>query len=139
MFELSAYVSCTCVDGWPILAYAHYAQNADARDLVTGSEEDTGWGVGFEVGDKTNVAKLGFGYYRLEADYFPSQFIDSDLTDGRTNRKGWTVYGSKSLWSNTDLNVTLFVSEELEDGPAFSGSVADADRMRLQTDLVVKF
>ncbi len=139
VIELAGYVSCDCIEDWPALFYFHWAKNSGAEDFVQDSDQDTGWGVGFEIGDKKKLAKIGLGYYRLEADYFPSQFIDSDLTDGRTNRKGWTVYGSKSIWKNTDLNLTLFVSDDIESNSLFSGSTSNADRVRLQTDIVVKF
>ncbi len=139
VFELAGYVACGCSETWPVLAYFHYAQNTDADDATTGDEEDTGWGVGIEVGDKKKIAKLGFGYYELEANFFPAQFTDSDLFDGFTNREGFTVYGSKQIWKNTDLNVTFFMGDEIEDGIGFVNSTVEADRMRLQTDIVVKF
>lgn len=139
VLELAGYVSCACSESWPALLYFHYARNTSADDALTGDEQDTGWGIGLEVGDKKKIAKLGFGYYALEADFFPSQFIDSDLFDGFTNRKGFTVYGSKQIWANTDLSVTFFMGDEIEDSALFSNSTVQADRMRLQTDLVVRF
>ena len=139
VFEVAGYVACNASEEWPVLAYFHYAQNADADDAITGDEEDMGWGIGLEIGDKKKVAKFGVGYYELEANFFPSQFIDSDLFDGFTNREGYTVYASKQIWKNTDLNLTFFMGEEIEDDIVFSNSTVEADRMRLQTDIVVKF
>ena len=137
--ELAGYLRWEGVEDWPMLFYAHWAQNLDASDLVTGSEDDTGWGVGFEIGDKKAFARFGVGYYELEADFFPAQFIDSDLTDGKTNREGWTLYGSREIYRNTELGITLFMSEEIEASPLYSNSIGGSDRVRIQTDLKVKF
>ncbi|MCP3985089.1 MAG: hypothetical protein GY723_11920 [bacterium] len=142
VFELAGYLRYRGIEDWPVLIFGHYARNLDAGKVssFTGSDEDTGWGVGLEVGDKKKYLKLGFGYYAVEANFFPAQFTDSDLFDGRTNRKGFTLYGSKQILSGTDLNITLFQSNELRSGlPVFASSVRNADRLRLQTDLVVKF
>lgn len=139
-FEIAGYARYKGIEDWPILLYGHYARNLDAGTAAMSSDEDTGFGVGLEVGDKKKNVKLGFGYYLSEANYFPAQFTDSDLFDGRTNRKGFTVYGSRQVLPNTDLNVTLFKSDELRSGlPTFETSVRNADRIRLQTDIVVKF
>lgn len=142
VLELAGYLKVESVPDWPVLLYGHYARNVDAGRVSTstGSDEDTGWGVGVELGDKKKFAKLGFGYYRLEANFFPAQFIDSDLFDGKTNRKGFTFYGSRQILPGTDLNITLFKGEELHGAlPVYASSVKDADRIRLQTDIVVKF
>jgi hypothetical protein len=138
--ELGAYFRYKGIEDWPMLLYGHYAQNFDAESTTFASDQDTGWGFGLEVGDKKKYAKLGTGYYELEANFWPAQFVDSNLFDGRTNGKGWTFYGSREILPHTDLNVTLFYSDELEDEiPPFGQSVANAKRYRLQTDLVVKF
>lgn len=141
--ELAAYVRFSGIPNWPILVYAHYAMNFDASssDLFPqAGEEDTGWGVGVEIGDKKKYVMIGAGYYQLEANFWPAQFTDSDLFDGFTNRKGWTVYGARQILPNTELNITLFLGDVLDsDRPAFASSVGGAERIRLQTDLVVKF
>ena len=49
--------------------------------------------VGVELGDKKKYAQVGAGYAHLEANAFPSMFVESDLYDGQTNREGWLVYG----------------------------------------------
>jgi hypothetical protein len=89
---------------------------------------------------------LGAGYYHLEANFSPGQFTDSDLFDGFTNREGFLVYASRELFKNTELNVTLFSGEEIEDDAEFDlnalfpdEGVTSAERYRLQTDLVIKF
>lgn len=139
--ELAAYVRFSGIENWPVLLYGHFAHNFAGTEVVPGSAgEDDGWGVGVEVGDKKKLVMLGVGYYQLEANFWPAQFTDSDLFDGLTNRKGWTVYGGRQILPNTDLNVTLFVSDELESRiPVYATSLRNADRVRLQTDLVVKF
>jgi hypothetical protein len=83
---------------------------------------------------------LGAGYYELEADFWPSQFTESDLVDGFTNRKGWAFYVVRQLFTNTDLSLTLLRSFEIEDDqPTFDDSLVNAERFRLQTDVLVRF
>ncbi|MEN8181869.1 MAG: putative porin [Myxococcota bacterium] len=150
--ELAAYVRWNGLEDWPLLVYGHYAKNFEAESLfvpvthpdptIAGSsagEEDAGWGIGAEIGDKKKYVKVGLGYYQLEANFTPAMFIDSDLTDGKTNRKAWTLYFSRQILRNTDVNVTLFKSDRLESGPLFAESVGGSDRYRLQTDINVKF
>jgi hypothetical protein len=142
VIEGSLYLGLLEDTDWPVLFYASYANNLTAEDSVptTAHQEDTAWGAGVEVGDKGKFVKLGVGYWHIEANAFPSQFIDSDLFDGRTNREGWAAYLSRSVWKNTDLNLTAFWSDEIEnDLPAFADSVPNAERVRLQADLVFKF
>lgn len=125
---------------WPFLFYLHYASNGDAGKPTDadGAEHealDTGYGFGAEFGSKKHFAKLGFGYYSLEADFWPAQFTDSDLSDGKTNREGFTVYISRQIWKNTDFNLTWFSSDVAE--KAFPDN--RAERTRLQADLVIEF
>lgn len=137
--ELAAYLRWDGIVDWPVLVYGHYAHNFSAEDALA-SGEDAGWGVGVEVGDKRRWLKLGAGYYQIEADFWPGQYVDSDIFDGFTNRKAWTFYGSREILPRTDLNVTLFLSEDLETRlPGFAVSTRNAERVRLQTDIVVKF
>ncbi len=142
VLEIAGYLRYRGIESWPLLLFGHYARNLDAGRVssFTGSDEDTGWGVGLEVGDKKKFLKLGFGYYALEANFFPAAFTDSDLFDGFTNREGFTVYGLRELMPGMDLNVTLFKSDELRGAlPIFARSAGNADRIRLQTDIVVAF
>ena len=83
--------------------------------------------------------QLGVGYWHIEANAFPSMFIDSDLFDGFTNREGFAFYGAREVAKNTELNLTLFWSEEIEDDPAFAVSTMEGERLRLQADLIFKF
>ena len=137
--EVAGWLRCACSEDWPLLVYGHAVRNLTASSRVTGKEEDTGWGIAFEIGDKRRHGKLGLGYYRLESDYFPGLTIDSDLTDFRTNRKGFTAYGSREILTNTDLRFSFFVGDEIEADAIHAASVSGADRMRLRTDIVVSF
>ena len=146
VIELAAYSRFTHHENWPVLLYGHFAQNLEADSPGGTSDEDIGWGVGVEIGDKKKYVMVGGGYYYFEANFSPSQFTDSDLFDGFTNREGFLVYASRQLFSNTDLNLTLFSGDAIEDGPAFDlnaifpdDSFPSAERYRLMTDLVVKF
>ncbi|HEU4427545.1 MAG TPA: hypothetical protein VFT98_02230, partial [Myxococcota bacterium] len=91
------------------------------------------------VGDPKQFVMLGVGYYALEADFAPAFYIDSDLTDGFTNREGWAFYGTRQVFSNTELTLELFLSDALESSPLFATSIAGSERFRLRTDVVVKF
>ena len=129
-------------ENWPIMAFAEWSKNLEATSssLFNAGSEDTAWGVGFEVGDKKKWVKLGFGYYHIEANAFPAQFIDSDMFDGRTNQEGPVVYASRRILKNTDLNLTLFSSDVI-DGSILpvSEQAQDSNRVRIMADMVFKF
>lgn len=140
--ELAVYLRYTGLERWPVLVFGQIAQNFDAResDLFDVGEEDSGWGVGLEVGDKKEIAVLGVGYFYLEANVWPARFTDSDYLDGFTNRRGWAFWATREILPNTDLNVELFVSDSLRDTvPGLGPSLVGADRIRLRTDIQVKF
>jgi hypothetical protein len=140
--ELAAYVRYSGIDGWPVLVFGQIAKNFDAQEsaLFDVGEEDMGWGVGLEVGDKKELAVFGVGYFYLEANVWPARFTDSDWLDGFTNRKGWGIWATKEILPHTDLNVELFLSDRLRDEvPGLGPSLAGADRIRLRTDIQVKF
>jgi Putative porin len=137
--ELSAYARSTHSAEWPVLLHAHYTKNLDAASLPGEGEQDTGWGVALEVGDAKQYALLGVGYYGLEADFSPALYIDSDLTDGFTNREGWAFYGTRQVFSNTELTLELFLSDALDESPLFATSIVGSERVRLRSDVVVKF
>jgi hypothetical protein len=88
--------------------------------------------------------RLGASFFWIEANSGPARYIDSDLFDGRTNQKGWTLYGDKRILSNTDLAFKLFFSDPLQDdvridGELYESALKNSDRIRLQTDVIVKF
>jgi hypothetical protein len=122
-----------------VLLHAHFTKNLDAASLPGEGRQDTGWGVALEVGDPKQIALLGVGYYALEADFAPALYIDSDLTDGFTNREGWAIYATRQIFANTELSLTLFASDALDTSAPFATSVANSERFRLQTDVAVKF
>lgn len=141
--ELASYARIAHFENWPVLVYGHLAKNLEAASVEGG--EDLGWGVGVEVGDKKRYVMLGAGYYHVEANFSPSQFTDSDLFDGFTNREGFLVYLTRELFSNTEFSMTLFSGDAIKDDAAFDigaltgTGVSSAERLRLQTDLAVKF
>jgi hypothetical protein len=139
--ELSGYARFSQIEDWPILLFAQIAQNLDAESVPGGGgDQDLGWGAGLEVGDKKKYLLVGAGYYRQEANFAPAQFVDSDLFDGYTNRKGWLVWLGRQLWPNTELALTFFKGDSIDDGATFAiPDASSADRMRLQTDFIVKF
>jgi hypothetical protein len=140
VLEVGGYARFTHVENWPVLLYAQFAQNVDAESIPGAGKQDTGWGAGIEVGDKKHFVLVGAGYYEQEANFAPAQFTDSDLFDGFTNREGWLVYLGRELWPNTELNVTFFKGDAIDDDAIFAVPGApSADRMRLQTDFLVKF
>jgi hypothetical protein len=139
----SFYLRSNYLELLPTTLYAHYSNNLSAESSVLfpqAAKENEAWMVGLELGDKKKYAQIGAGYVHLEANAFPSMFVDSDLVDGQTNRKGWVVYGSREIFHNTELGVTAFLSKAIDDAlPAFEDSVDGAHRLRLQADLLVKF
>jgi hypothetical protein len=140
VLEVGGYARFGHVENWPVLVYAQFAQNLDADSIPGAGKQDTGWGAGVEVGDKKRFVMVGAGYYSAEANFAPAQFTDSDLFDGFTNREGWLVYLARELWSNTELNLTFFKDDPIEDDPIFAvPGASSAERMRLQTDFLVKF
>jgi hypothetical protein len=141
--ELGAYATWKGLEGWPVTVFGYVSNNFSARSLAVTPEagdEALAWAAGLEVGDRKHLLSLGFAWMHVEANAFPSQFIDSDFLDGVTNREGFAVWGSRQILPNTLFNVSLFVSDAIEDAlPDFEESVAGSERLRLMTDLVVSF
>lgn len=141
VIEAAAWVGYDGVESWPMALFANFSHNLEAATSTTfnaGKESDA-WNVAFEAGDKKKYAKLGIGWWHIEANAFPSMFVDSDLLDGRTNREGLMFYVSRQIMRNTDLNLTLFRSEEINDEITLLQSIKDAKRIRIQADMVFKF
>jgi hypothetical protein len=139
----NVYLRSTWLEWLPATLYAGYSNNLSAEASVlfpqAGKENET-WTVGVELGDKKRTLQVGAAYAYLEANAFPSMFVESDFYDGQTNRKGWMVNGTRQLFSNTDLVVTAFLSKAIDTAlPAFEDSVSGSHRLRLQADLLVKF
>lgn len=137
--EVQGYVTAGI---WPVVAFGGFSSNLSAEvSLVspTVEEENTAFNIGIEAGNKKKVVSVGGGYYHVRANAFPSQLIDSDLLDGRTNRTGFMAYGAKQILEGTDLKATLLWSDAIEEGAGFQNSVADAKRFRAQLDLIYEF
>ena len=127
---------------WRLLAYGGYSKNlsAEPSQLFPGvGKESIGYNFGIEGGDKKRIVRIGGAYYYLEANAFPSQFIDSDLLDGYTNRKGPVVYLTRYLFKGVDFKFTGLVSDAIETSSDFAESVKNSERVRLIFDLVYKF
>jgi len=137
--ESSLFARVTFSPKWPVLLHVHFAKNLDAAPIAGVGKQDFGWGVALEVGDPKQFALLGVGYYALEADFGPSLYTDSDLLDGFTNRKGWAFNASRQILPNTELSLELFMSDEIESGLPFVVSATAAERLRLRSDVIVKF
>jgi hypothetical protein len=134
--EFGAYLTWNGVESWPVTLWGDLSSNFSARSTPGTGPEDLAWGAGVVVGDKKRTVALGGGYWAIQADAFPSQFIDSDLFDGYTNRKGFAVWGTRTILPGTDVQITLFRSHAIDTGLP---SAQNSDRIRVQTDLVVGF
>ncbi|UCG52802.1 MAG: putative porin [Candidatus Latescibacterota bacterium] len=142
VLETQAFVKVGLAEGLPVTAFGGYSGNLDAEpsDTFTVGKENMAYNFGVEVGDKKKTIKFGVAWYHVEANAFPSQFIDSDLLDGHTNRKGVMVYGDRQVFKGTDFGFKLFASDAIKDDlPGFEDSVENSERTRLQVDLVYKF
>jgi hypothetical protein len=133
------------ISNWPILVYGNVANNFSAQNTAgyNAGKESLAASAGFEIGDKKKWAQLGAAYFWIQANAVPAVFTDSDLFDGTTNAKGWAIYGAKQVLANTDLEFKLFLKEPLDTdflvSDDWDGALADSDRIRIQTDVVVKF
>jgi hypothetical protein len=136
-----AFVS-TALGSVPLTIIGGYSDNTSAKASVMhpGVEKNSvAYNIGLEGGAKKKALLLGTGWYHIEANAFPSQFIDSDLLDGFTNREGLLVYLSKTIMKSTDFNVQFFSSDAIIVDPALEESVQNAKRNRLQVDIHYKF
>ncbi len=124
-------------------AFGGYSTNlsAEASELFPGvDKENVAYNAGLEGGNRKGWFKLGTAYFYIEANAFPSQFIDSDFLDGHTNRHGLLVYFQKQVMKSTDFNVQLFSSDAIETGDeGTEDSIKDSERVRLQVDLLYRF
>jgi hypothetical protein len=141
VIEAAAWLQYTGLESWPITLFANYSHNLEAERSATfnASKESDAWNIALEIGDKKKYAKLGLGWWHIEANAFPAMFIDSDLLDGRTDRKGLMFYVSRQILKNTDLNVQLFRSDAIDERINITQAISDAKRVRLQADMVFKF
>jgi hypothetical protein len=140
--EAQAYLKIR-IGSVPLTAFTGYSQNlgAEASQLYPGvGKENVAYNIGLEGGNKRSAIKLGTAWFHIEANAFPSQFIDSDFLDGHTNRQGLLVYFQRQILKNTDFNIQLFHSDAIETGSSgLDPSVANSERVRLQVDLLYRF
>ena len=139
--ETAAFVELRLIDLLPVLFYGSYAQNLSARrSLVSYADREAdAWTVGVFVGDKVKLIRVGAAYYFVEANAWPSMFLDSDALDGTPNRKGYMAVIERQLFENVDLALRGFMSDRIEGGPAFADSVPGSERFRGQADVTFKF
>lgn len=137
--ELAAYMRWDAHEDWPVLLYGHFLRNHDAAKQPGTGDEDLAYGLGVQLGRKRAVVRLRAGYFRVEANAWPAQFVDSPLLSGRANQQVYFFQAAREVLRNTDLELTLFIGEAAERGSAFGPSILGRDRILLQTDLIVRF
>ena len=127
----------------PLVVFGGYSNNltAEASQVYPGVGKNAmAWNAGIEGGSKKKVVKLGLAWFYIEANAFPSQFIDSDYLDGHTNRYGPFLYLSKEVLKKTDFNTQIFWSDAIEtDNDGYLSSAAASERIRIQIDLLYNF
>ena len=126
----------------PLVLSGGYSNNNSAEASVIDpsvGKNSVAYNIQVEVGSKKKALLAGIGGYHIEANAFPSQFIDSDLLDGHTNREGLLIYLAKTVLKDTDLGLQFFRSDAIDKDPSLGDSVKNSKRNRLQIDLLYKF
>jgi hypothetical protein len=140
--ESSAFVTLVPHALVPVTFYGTYATNLSAHNSLiapgVGRENDA-WTAGVIVGDYVSLISIGFAYYYVEANAFPSMYLESDVLDGIPNREGYMLSLRRQLFENVDLGVRGFLTDRIEGGTAFVNSGPASDRFRGQADLTFKF
>jgi len=147
LVDFRAWVDCKAIADWPGRLYGNYLINTSAQStsIVTTwgttniGKEDSAWSLGTEIGDKDKYVMLGVAYFNVEQNSTLRNMTDSDLFDAKTNRKGWAFYGARNLAKHVDFKVTLFKMDVLDKAVFLATGDSDADRLRLQTDIELKF
>jgi hypothetical protein len=139
--ETQAFFS-TGLGSIPLVVSGGYSDNTSA--MASETYEGVGpnsvaYNFGFELGSKKKALLGGLGWYHIEANAFPAQFIDSDLLDGYTNREGLLFFLAKTVMKDTDLGLQFFRSDAIESGEGFGESAKNSKRNRLQIDMIYKF
>ena len=119
--------------------FASWAQNLSARRSPGADRDANAYHVGILVGDEATLARIGFGYYVIEANAFPSVFLDSVVLDGTPNRRGfeWTL--RRELIPDVDFLFSAYLSDRIEGGVVYAASGPGSDRFRMRTDLLFDF
>ncbi len=139
--ETQAFVG-TSLGSMPLVVSGGYSNNNSAEASAANPEvakNSVAYNIQLEVGSKKKALLAGIGGYHIEANAFPSQLIDSDLLDGRTNREGLLIFLAKTVMKNTDLGLQFFRSDAIDTHESLGDSVKNAKRNRLQIDLLYKF
>jgi hypothetical protein len=127
----------------PMTVFGGYSTNltAEPSQIWPGiGKNAVAYNAGLEGGKKSKVMKLGLAWFHIEANAFPSQFIDSDFLDGHSNRQGVLLYLSKEVLKATDFNTQIFWSDAIEtDSPGYGVSAKASERVRVQIDLLYNF
>jgi hypothetical protein len=123
---------------WPVTVWGNFVYNASAVGIGEG-KQNMGFGVGIEAGNKGDFVNVGAAYFELEADAVPSSLYDSDVFDGGANGKTWLVYATKQMWTNTDIDVRAYFTDQLDKDVTALGGATPNDRIRIQTSIIVKF
>jgi hypothetical protein len=139
LFEFYGAVIFDGIENWPVTVWGNVIRNASAKPVPGQGKQDLGWGVGVEAGDKKKYVRLGASYFEFEADAVPTQLGDSDVFDGVGNGEGWVFHGTRNIWKNTDLAITIFLGDVLDKGVVPYQAVTVRDRVRAQWELKVKF
>jgi hypothetical protein len=152
VIESSGYVTFAPLEEWPTTVWGTWAENLSADGATIAGvfvgAEDQAYGFGVEAGDAKRLLRLGVAYNYVEANAVPAQYTDSDMFDGRTNRRGFAIYGFREVWTNTELRLTFWDGHPIRTtnsgggaGPFNISTTTDsqADRLRMQADLNFKF
>lgn len=126
------------IEDWPVTLWGDVLVNLSA-DGVGEGKQNTAFGVGVELGSKKAFAQLGVAYFEVEADSVPGVLADSDMIDGLTNGKSWMVYLTRQLWTNTDFQAIAYISDELDKDVSALQAATPNDRVRVQTNVIIKF
>lgn len=139
--EAQAFVG-TELGSVPLVLSGGYSNNNSATASVMDegvAKNSVAYNIQIEAGAKKKALLGGIGWYHIEANAFPSQFIDSDLLDGHTNREGVLIYLAKTVMKNTALGLQFFRSDAIDKHESLGESVKNSKRNRLQIDLLYKF
>ncbi|MCP5041901.1 MAG: hypothetical protein GY944_12805 [bacterium] len=125
-------------EDWPVTVWGNVLLNLSADGIGEG-KQNTAFGAGIEIGNKKTTARIGAAYFQIEADAVPGVLADSDVLDGLTNGESWMVYLTRQIFTNTDFQLVTYISEPLDDDVARLQDETLNDRVRIQTNVIVKF
>lgn len=125
------------IAGIPVKLAGGWIENLAAGVTVaTGVKEDDGWTAEMTLGKAADQYswELAGGYRLVEADATLGQFTESEFSTsaGNTDIRGWFYRFAYVPWTNTTWTVSGAVTEG-------ASTRAIADRVRLETNLAVKF